>query len=484
MLRSLVAPLLDTEWRIEDVELPPIDDPLLIATAVAAGAWLLLLAAFAFSTRSRRVEAGPPTTELLPEPPAIVNLLVNGSRVTPNAVQATLLDLAARDYIDVEEYDAGEHVICRLKQREPGSGLEPYTRIVLDHIRDEAVDGVIVAQALTTGEKGKASAWWKAFRKAVVEDAKARGLSEDRWGKPQWGILRLAGLAAGGLFVLTAARANAFEAAILVVLVVAASLNTLLIKIFGDQRLKPAGFDEAAHWLGVRAYLEQNQAFTEAPPGAVILWDRYMAYAAAMGLATKAIRALPMGVEDDRRAWSAYGGRWREVRVSYPRTRIVWGRSPFRGMLAGLAIAAAGAGLAWLAWQVWGLADDGLGDDEAERWVRIGSAIAIAVGLLVAAWGAHTLGLAFLDLGTRREIAGEIIRRRRVESRNEAVYFLALDDGKADKVKAWRVSPQLYSSTVQGDRVTVVVSPRLGYVHRLAEATQAQGEEPAASPAG
>jgi hypothetical protein len=357
MVGPLLTLLASAGTDLEDINLPQLDDPFLIAALVVVGVWLLLLGAFAFCTRSRRVEPGPASMELRPEPPAIVNLLVNGSRVTPNAVQATLLDLAAREFIDIEEYDAGQHIICRLKQREPDDRLESYTKIVLDHVEAEAVNGVIPAQALTTGVKGKSSAWWRAFRTSVVRDAQFRSLTEDRWSRPQWGILRLAGLAAGGLVVLVATRANAIEPGVLVVLTAALSLNTVLITIFGDQRLKPAGLAEASHWLGVRSYLEQNRAFTEATPGAVTLWDRYMAYAAAMGLATKAIRALPMGLEDDHRAWSAYGGQWREVRVSYPRFRILWGRSPFEGMCVGLLIAAIGGASTWLAWQVWGLTD-------------------------------------------------------------------------------------------------------------------------------
>jgi hypothetical protein len=45
---------------------------------------------------------GPRTLELGPEPPAVVNFLVNDFRVTDDAVPATLIDLAARNVVDVE----------------------------------------------------------------------------------------------------------------------------------------------------------------------------------------------------------------------------------------------------------------------------------------------------------------------------------------------------------------------------------------------
>jgi hypothetical protein len=240
----------------------------------------------------------------------------------------------------------------------------------------------------------------------------------------------------------------------------------VLVTIFGDQRLKPEGFDEAAHWLGVRAFLEDNQAFREAPPGAVALWDRYMGYAAAMGLATRATQALPMGAEDDHRAWSAYGGHWREVRVSYPRRRLIWGRSPLGGMLVGLAVGLIGVGVAWLSWQLLEAGTE-FGDRTAP-WVELGSGIGLAFGLLTAALGLHTLWLCLLDLGSRVQREGLVVRRRSFkQGENEVLYFLALDDGSADRIKAWRVGRQMYDLVLQGEHVAALVSPRLGYVHAL-----------------
>src|SRR5205085_1785885 len=57
--------------------------------------------------------------------------------------------------------------------------------------------------------------------------------------------------------------------------------------------------------------------------------ERYLAYGAALGAAVAAVRAIPMGAENDRRAWSSYGGSWRQVTVSYPTVwPPAWGASP------------------------------------------------------------------------------------------------------------------------------------------------------------
>jgi hypothetical protein len=43
-------------------------------------------------------------------------------------------------------------------------------------------------------------------------------------------------------------------------------------------------------------------------------------------------------------------------------------------------------------------------------------------------------------------------------------YFVALDDGHAARVDAYRVSTKKYPSFYQGQDVTLTISPRLGYV--------------------
>src|SRR5205807_2179091 len=64
----------------------------------------------------------------------------------------------------------------------------------------------------------------------------------------------------------------------------------------------------------------------------------YLAYGAAMGVAAGAVRALPLGSESEREAWSAYGGRWHVVRVRYPaRFPPGWGRHPVAATARALA---------------------------------------------------------------------------------------------------------------------------------------------------
>src|SRR5207244_3227312 len=68
------------------------------------------------------------------------------------------------------------------------------------------------------------------------------------------------------------------------------------------QRGTDAGMEAASRWLGVRGYLSGTATFPDLPPAHVVLWDRYLGYATAFGVARACVRALPMSGEPDRRA--------------------------------------------------------------------------------------------------------------------------------------------------------------------------------------
>jgi hypothetical protein len=83
-------------------------DAALAAGALATGAvWLVAAGAVHLVRRPPEPPVGPRTLDLGPEPPAVANFLVNDFGVTTEAVPATLIDLAARNAVDVEERGPG-----------------------------------------------------------------------------------------------------------------------------------------------------------------------------------------------------------------------------------------------------------------------------------------------------------------------------------------------------------------------------------------
>jgi hypothetical protein len=151
-----------------DVHLSDISPQLAAAAAIATGMWLLLLLAFAFSTRSRDVVAGPATMDLGKEPPALVDYLVTESKTSDRAIAGTLLDLAARHFLAVE--DRGEETVVRLGNQ-PAENLLPYEDMLYEHVKDLAEGGSVPAAALTTGTTSSSQSWHTRFDKLVTQDA-------------------------------------------------------------------------------------------------------------------------------------------------------------------------------------------------------------------------------------------------------------------------------------------------------------------------
>jgi hypothetical protein len=74
---------------------------------------------------------------------------------------------------------------------------------------------------------------------------------------------------------------------------------------------------------------------------------------------------------------------------------------------------------------------------------------------------------ALADLGSTTEVVGEVIRRRKYGSDEKTRYYVALDDGTRDDVRAWRVGSAVYESVQQHEIVVASVTPRLRFVRSI-----------------
>lgn len=53
-------------------------------------------------------------------------------------------------------------------------------------------------------------------------------------------------------------------------------------------------------------------------------------------------------------------------------------------------------------------------------------------------------------------------------------YYFALDDGTRRTIRSWRVRSELYDAHLQGDTITAVYTPNLGYVREIQVATPSE----------
>lgn len=446
------------------------NEGLLWITAGTLAAWLGLVVAIWAVRFPRQPRRGPESTDLGAETPAVANLLVHRFKPTRDAVAATLVDLAARGIVEIEDRGIGRY-FCRVTGR--GTVETSYEQMLLDHLRSVSSGGVVPAEALTTGPQDRSKAWWRRFRDGIVEHAQAEGLSRDLWDRGARAALFVGAVLIFVMFEVAIGfndpedvEPSTLKDAVMFGGVVAFAV---VFRAAGSkrQRSTEAGDRAASRWLGVRRALDESPSFELLPPSGVVVWERHLAYAAALGVAPRSIRALPMGAESDTEAWTASGGEWRKVRVRYPRLRPGWGRHP----LLALAVGAAGS---WLGYWLLRLATADLGGDAT--WLKVTAAVLVVVAAAVLARSIPQLFWGLADLFVRRTVEGTVLRARsrrgvfpyltQGDDQEYVRFFVALDDGRSTSLTAYRVSPKVYRTLPQGAACKLQTTPNLGYVTR------------------
>jgi hypothetical protein len=466
---------------------------------IAEVVWLWVAGALAVVFRPRRPRPGPMTSELRDESPAVVNLLTHDWRTTPSAVPATVLDLAVRGVIEIVQVSPERDLVEVRRRGQDVPNLLAYERQVLDHVRRAAVDGVVPAAALTTGPATASEGWWRRFHRSVAFDARARGLARRRYpAAVHVGLGIGVALLALWLYLAADAADNTANgdgpAPWLVVAAVVGFIACARAVLRFDryrQRDTDEGLAAASHWLGVRRGYSEGR-YAELPPAAVVLYERHLAYAAAMDVASRAIAGLPLGAEDDRVAWSHRDGQWRQLIVSYPR-RFGWGQSPGRAALGGLFWTATliipiyvahhfGSRLLGdlqdVARNVGSVKDPSSRLYDATVADRIGLAATwvVAIVLVLVALNAVYRGVfrfvrGLADLSGTARHSGPVVRRRTWPSSHAGervdVNWVAVDEGTSDRIRAVVVRPAMALRINQGDEVELQATRYLGFVKTI-----------------
>ncbi|MGH9184368.1 MAG: DUF2207 family protein [Acidimicrobiales bacterium] len=418
------------------------------------------------------------------EPPAVVNLLANGWKLRPEALPATLVDLAARGLLAFEPA-GGERFVVRLLGAGDGSVvLATYERQVLNHVHGLASNGLVPCEALTTGPENESKSWRRSFERAVISDARARGLSQPRWGRMANAVLTvtalvpavLTGLALAAIPETGADASNDDGGGLFAFGLIVWAVLLAVWRAFRAERDTDAGLAAAGRWLGLGENLQAG-LFPELPPTAVAVWHRLLSYAAALEVAETTIHALPLGPESDTEAWSSAGGRWHLVHVRYPR-RIPpgWGRPPSFNLWMGFMPAALSTAFLWYVLPLvdrtaQDLIDGRLGPSEGldiPTWV-VSAVLAVlaVVPSLVIIRGLWLMLLALSDVGRGRAVEGVVVRvRRRQRGEDRWVTYVAVDDGTSDRIRAWIPRP-VPNRLGQRSHVRAIVTPRTGYVREL-----------------
>ncbi|MFG2037827.1 DUF2207 family protein [Dactylosporangium sp. NPDC048998] len=264
-----------------------------LSVPVTLAVWVALTAAALWRSRSRLPEPGAPLTAPPgEEPPAVVSLMANRWRSDEDAIDSTLLDLAARGFLELRQpgEDPSETTV-RLRKGD-GRSLTPYEQQVLDRVQKLSVGGEASLTSLAFRSWSEARRWRGAFYRAVVEEARHRGLSQPRLTRRTRRTLLGAAVVPSGFMFATwmwaAAKLHAGLADQITGSLIGASavflVMYLVVELRWSDRSTPEGTRVAADWLSYRAHLVAVEGVTDLAPADVASWGRDMAFASALGV--------------------------------------------------------------------------------------------------------------------------------------------------------------------------------------------------------
>ena len=461
--------------------------------------WLGALCTVAFwlvfqRTREQLMPSRPHAEDragaLRSDTPAVVNLLTNDATVTAAGFRATMIDLAARGWLRILPPEDDLEELARVRPAATaykGDALRPHERLVLQHVMARfTTDRAIPARYLAVDIRG---GWWKRFSGLVTDDAVQAGLIRRRW-TPRDLLIPALLWTAGALCWIIAWSSGDEQVAVidsvgvriagwtLALALVVGVVQVVRIQVRPEYTHTDDGIVATRRWLAVRDRLA-GSGFADLAPSAIETGDRRLAYASAMCLADGAAIELPLAREDHHRAWSSVGGRARLVRVKYP-ARVAYGMAPFVAIGVGLVVCFLGLRLrSWSSDVARGEAFDWVYEQfPAQDWLIADVAtgvtflafLPILVGLWMALAGAYD-GFNSVErtgavIRTRRPAEVSPLPRRllRLLDRDKYRVYLAVDDGSADTIVAWKTGER--HAVPQGARATVVATPALGHIQR------------------
>ena len=237
------------------------------------------------------VDVGEYLREPPDDPPALVPTLRSWGTVRPVALSATIVDLAQRGHLKIEEVRIdrrflGDKVDWRLTHRSSDDPLRPYEEAVLGRL---FADGPEITQSeferWCKRHRTSADRWWTSVRSKIRREYRERRYQEG--GKA---VVYAANVVLSAFVVVTGivtAATGAPIGAAGIVSGIAQGAATITLR-----RRTVAGAQRVAEWEAFQRHLEDFSDLEEAPVGHLILWERYLVYAVALGVTAQVARAL------------------------------------------------------------------------------------------------------------------------------------------------------------------------------------------------
>jgi hypothetical protein len=257
-----------------------------VLTAVAFGLpaifWTIVAVGLVRRLRERRkVVADVPATMSDPptdDDPAVVAVLDGEGRPAKEAVAGTILAIAHRKELEIQQY--GNKVVVKVPLTT--TAQNPSEQLVLDALREAATDGVVEGPPVVP----TSHRWWRGFRRDAVKRARHKGFVT-RW-------LPLAPLS--GAIVTTAVGIGIFfldQPGVYAAIVIGTEMIAWAVSFVSGYTLTNKGWRQRALWRSFARYIDrQGKLDKDVGPAGVVVWGPYLVYGAALGEARGASKPL------------------------------------------------------------------------------------------------------------------------------------------------------------------------------------------------
>ena len=269
---------------------------LTVATPIVT---LLGVLTFLWLWRRYGKEPNPPqpvgeyVRDLPDDPPAVVVGLMHWGTISPAAFSATILDLAQRGFLTVKEVKIDRALLADRVDYEmtatdaDQSTLKGFERTALAQV---FAGGSPVMQSeiakYSRAHQTESLARWNAFKADAATSLRSRKYINGHRSKPF--LLNIAAALVVGLIGFGTIGVKAWVPGGIAIgwAGLALALTPLL------RQRSPEGTQRFLEWKGVQKYLHDFSQLADAPVGHLILWERYLVYAAALGVSEQLAAGL------------------------------------------------------------------------------------------------------------------------------------------------------------------------------------------------
>jgi uncharacterized membrane protein len=267
-----------------------------LALLVALGVWFVLYLRYG---KEYRIRLEQPYLREPPAPygPAVLGGLLRWGKPAAHDFGATILDLARRGFLKVQQ-EGGDRPVYRFVRAErPDTGLAPSEQQALALLfrwgagQKSITDAEFKSAAWRQGDAARLFRNWQG---AVETETRAQGFfdNQSRRLQDRLGAVRLA-ISLGGI-ALTIAVIAVFRLWLVTGFMAFPLAAGAVGMLQGPlARRTEKGATHLAQWRAFRRFLRDFSTLEDAPPPAITVWESYLPYAVTLGVAGRVIRQFP-----------------------------------------------------------------------------------------------------------------------------------------------------------------------------------------------